>query len=132
MEKKMSIVNKFIFLKWVIGILFITGIISHMLWHYGGPDWLFWIGNIAPAVSLLIPGIATIFIPQFSLELVRHLGRARHSFKGLEWEQVSFIQKIYLFFLMFILTAFGVGVLCMSLYMLLNACLPGNECPPIS
>ncbi|MCP4143107.1 MAG: hypothetical protein GY755_22945 [Chloroflexi bacterium] len=118
----------FSLIKWIIGILFLTGVISHAMWNNGGPDWLFWVGNLAPALSLMMPGITTMFIPKLPLELVKHLGRVGRGYENLEWEHLDFLQKLYLYFLMFFLATLGAVVLFMTLFMFLHDCLPGTDC----
>lgn len=113
---------------WGVGLLLAVGAVSRVLWGYGGPDWSYWLGNLAFAFFFMMPGIAILFAPRFAVVWMQSFGGAARGHKLTNWDQLGLLQKLVIYAFAFMDLVIGAAILLTNLYRLLNNCPPSGDC----
>jgi hypothetical protein len=57
-----------------IGLLLFSGAALRTYWSFGGPEWSYWLGNLAFGIFFVVPGLTILFAPGFAMLWMRSFG----------------------------------------------------------
>ena len=112
-----------------VGLLLASGAALRTFWSFGGPEWSYWLGNLAFGTFFIIPGVSIMFAPGFAMSLMQSFGGASHGKEFINQRQLKPMQKLVLYAFMIMDLIIGFAIVTTNLYRVIRGCSPIGDCP---
>lgn len=116
-------------IKIAVALILGLGVGLRTVWARGGPDWMYWSGNLMFALFLLVPGLVILLFPQYALVWLRSFGGAARKMRVSEWRKLGPIQKLTLYTLALLDLVIGGVILFVTILQIFSGCSPLGPCP---
>lgn len=112
-----------------VGLLLAGGAALRTFWSYGGPEWSYWLGNLAFGTFFIIPGVTIMFAPGFAVFWMQSFGGTARGIKLTNQVQLKPLQKLVLYALALMDLSIGLAIITTNLYRAMSGCSPNGDCP---